>query len=214
MKQRALIFFAALALVFVAAPARAFPEYYALADRAKAESEAKQRHLPLAWLCSLDGVLQSKEARLEFAREMTDLTIATLKDRAVIIYFDTNHTYRVPVLITRAVHAFDADNLAYNTWYIPKVIFTDPDTTKVLAVVTAGQLGEKREAHLISALHIIANDRHAFELAPPPVVPQVVRNQPSDPPKNPGELQGLTFGFVLLIGFGLYFVWRASLKRM
>jgi hypothetical protein len=155
-----------LALVLAAPLARGFPPYYDIAEHDAAQAEARQRHLPVAWLGGFPEDLNVGTPQSGSQADLEQMALSTLRDNAVIIFFDGRNMAPVPPLVHAQFHIQDDGPLPNGAnWKTPKVVFTDPEVTRILGRVAETQMAEDREVSLNSALQLIRNDPTA--LAPP-----------------------------------------------
>jgi len=169
----------ALLVASVAGPvARAFPAYYDISDTAQAQTEARQRNLPLAYLGSYPECLTDGSPKPGSEADLTQMALATLQGNAVVIFFDGHNMAPVPAIIHAQYHIHDDGELPGGiSWYHPKVVFANPEITKILGRVSYTQMKAGRDIPLNSALQVIRNDPTA--LAPPPPTAAPDANGPS-----------------------------------
>lgn len=162
----------ALLVTCVTGPrARAFPAYYDISEHDKAQAEARQRNLPLAWLGSFPECLTEGAPNPGSIADLTQMALATLQDHAVVIFFDGRNMAPVPAIIHAQYHIQDDGPLPGGAaWTSPKVVFSNPEVTKILGRVSYTQMSASRDIPLNSALQVIRNDSTA--LTPPPSTPQ------------------------------------------
>ena len=171
----------ALLLATLAGPvARAFPAYYDISDTAQAQAEARQRNLPLAYLGSYPECLTDSSPTPGSEADLTQMALATLQGNAVVIFFDGHNMAPVPAIIHAQYHIHDDGELPGGiAWYHPKVVFANPEITKILGRVSYTQMKADRDIPLNSALQVIRNDPTA--LAPPPPASTPTATGPSAP---------------------------------
>src|SRR5258708_10815788 len=90
---------ALLVLSLTTSLAQAFPDYYAITDKAQAQAEARQRRLPLAWLGSSPSALANGSPNPGSMADLTQMALATLQGNAVVIFFDGQNMAPVPDII-------------------------------------------------------------------------------------------------------------------
>jgi len=175
---------AALLITCVAGPlARAFPAYYDISEHDKAQAEARQRNLPLAWLGSFPECLTIGTPNPGSIADLTQMALSTLQGNAVVIFFDGHNMAPVPDIIHAQYHIQDDGPLPNGAaWTSPKVVFSNPEVTKILGRVSYTQMKADRDIPLNSALQVIRNDQTA--LAPPPPNPDVAATGASAPGKD------------------------------
>jgi hypothetical protein len=160
---------AAVLLIFcLTAPlALAFPEYYGIPDLAKAQAEARQRNLPLAWLGSFREDLAVGAPEPGSVADLTQMALATLQGNAVVVFFDGRNMDPVPALIHAQFHLHDDAPLSGAAdWISPKVVFSNADVSKILGRVSYTQMKAERDVPLNSAIQVIRNDPTALVAAP------------------------------------------------
>lgn len=159
-----------LALVFAIGPvAQAFPASRDISEHDQAQAEARQRHLPLAWLGGFPEDLNVVNPRPGSQADLEQMALATLQDNAVVIFFDGRNMAPVPALVHAQFHIQDDGPLPNGAaWKTPKVVFTNPEVTQILGRVAATEMSEDREVALNSALQIIRNNPAALA-APAPL---------------------------------------------
>ena len=178
---------AALFLLGFTAPlAPAFPQYYSITDISKAQAEARQRNLPLAWLGSFNESLTVGAPDPGSVADLTQMALATLQDNAVVIFFDGRSMNQVPDFIHAQFHIHDDSGLKGDAdWISPKVVFSDPGITKILGRVSYTEMKADRDIPLNSAIQIIRNNPAA--LVPAPVSAQSAPNGQPGMPVLSGE---------------------------
>lgn len=170
---------ALLFLPLLGVAAHAYPQYYDISDTPKAQAEARQRHLPIAYLGSWPQALTDSPDPGSVA-DLTQMALATLRDKAVIIFFDGANMAPVPALVHAQYHIHDDGDLPDGAaWQSPKIVFTDPDITKILGRVSATQMHSGRDIPLTAALQTIHNDPTA--LAQPGASAPAAATSPSGP---------------------------------
>lgn len=121
---------------------------YRTADLEDAKQEAVAGHKPIAWIASTTkilgepGTISGKNGRAATFHEFF-----ALRNRAVLVFEDAfveNH--KVLPLVDQALHTPDPH------YTPPKVIFLNPDATKVLAMVEYEPDFQKRAQALADAL--------------------------------------------------------------
>jgi len=148
--------------------AEAYQQYYDIAQLEQAQTEAGQRHLPMAWLGSLPANSNTGDSKA--LATQTALTI--LQNQAVVILLDSEKMATVPKVVrTEFEKVDDGPQLKGPSWVSPKVVFTDPEVTKAIGRVSYTQMsGEGTDIAINSALQIIRNTKDALEPAQPAVV--------------------------------------------
>jgi hypothetical protein len=150
----------------------AFPQYYDISDTAQAQAEARQRHLPIAYLGSFPASLTDGSPDPGSIDDLTQMALAALQDHAVVIFFDGRNMAPVPPLIHAQYHLQDDGPLKNGAnWISPKVVFCDPEITKILGRVSYTQMKADRDVPLNSALQVIHNDPQALVPAAAPAPP-------------------------------------------
>ena len=105
--------------------AGAFPSYYDISEHDKAQAEARQRNLPLAWLGSFPESLTVGSPEPGSINDLTQMALATLQDHAVVIFFDCRNMTPVPAIIHAQYHIQDDGPLPNGAnWISPKVVFS------------------------------------------------------------------------------------------
>jgi hypothetical protein len=100
------------------------------------------------------------------------MALATLQGNAVIIFFDGSNMTPVPWLVHAQFHIQDDGPLPGGAaWEVPKIVFTNPEVTKILGRVSATQMGAQREAAIYPVLQAIRDDPTAMLVPPPPPPP-------------------------------------------
>jgi hypothetical protein len=149
--------------------AAAFPEYYSPNTLSQAQAEARQRNLPLAWVGSNPAFLTVGAPDSGSAADLTQMAMDTLRGNAVIVFFDGRSMTLVPDIVHAQYHLHDDGKAAGNAdWVSPKVVFSNPDVTKILGRVSYTQMKDERDIPLNSMLQIIRNDPSALTSAPIP----------------------------------------------
>ncbi len=202
-----------LALVIATGPvAQAFPAYHDISEHDQAQAEARQRHLPLAWLGGFPEDLNVGSPRAGSQADLEQMALATLQDNAVVIFFDGRNMAPVPALVHAQFHIQDDGPLPNGAaWKTPKVVFTNPEVTQILGRVAATEMSEDREVALNSALQIIRNNPAALA-APAPVATDIAGT--SNTTQGNLLVSGLSaasnvddfwhqYGLYLMIGFAL-----------
>jgi hypothetical protein len=207
-----------LALFLTVSIARGFPEYYNIGDHDKAQAEACQRHLALAWVGGFPEDLTRGYLTMGSQAELEQLVMATLYGNVVIIFFDGRNMAPVPDLVHAQFHIQDDGPLSNGaSWVTPKVVFTNPEVTQILGRVSATDLKAKREVALNSALQIIRNNPAALA-APEIPVPTATAPQKSDassvgsPPSDFLSQYGVYCLIIAVGSVGLIF-WIVSARR-
>jgi hypothetical protein len=150
----------------------AFPEYYSPNTLSQAQAEARQRNLPLAWVGSNPAFLTVGAPDPGSAADLTQMAMDTLRGNAVIVFFDGRSMTLVPDLVHAQYHIHDDGKEAGTAdWVSPKVVFSNPDVTKILGRVSYTQMKTDRDIPLNSMLQIIRNDPNALASAPAPAAP-------------------------------------------
>lgn len=191
--------------------AHGFPAYYDIADHDWAQKEARQRMLPLAWVGGFPEDLNIGIPRVGSPADLEQMALFTLRDNAVIIFFDGRYMGPVPPIVHAQFHIHDDDSLPPNiSWLVPKVVFTNPEVTRVLGRVSFTQMKRNRDAALNSALQLIRNNPTALAL------PETPSATPSEPvqAKNDALMNSFSAGSTLLNfwdHYGLYLALGALL---
>jgi hypothetical protein len=137
----------------------AYPDYYQLEDRDKAQAEARQRMLPLVWLVAFPNDLTKPTGSYLTRAYITQMALTSLEGRAVIITADANQLGSLPALIQKEVRTNERDDVLKNPRvYYPKLIFTNPEATKSLGRVSCRQLVRERDVEINVELLTIGND--------------------------------------------------------
>jgi hypothetical protein len=203
-----------LSLFLAGTAAQAAPSYYSIADHDKAQAEARQRNLPLAWVGGIPSDLTVSLPQPGSDADLEQLIMDTLEGSAVIIFFDATHMGPVPGIVHAQFHISDDGPLGGGAaWLIPKIVFTNPEVTKTLGRVSHTQLAADRAAPLKAVLQSIHADPTA--LTPPAPSPEVAAaatttdTDSGQPATTGGSFPGgLTvagivnqYGFFLFLGF-------------
>jgi hypothetical protein len=199
-------FFVFLSAVFLAPFAHGFPAYYDISEHDLAQAEARQRNLPLAWLGGIPEDLNVGNPLSGSQADLEQMAMATLRDNAVIIFFDGRNMAPVPQIVHAQFHIQDDGPLSNGAaWVIPKVVFTNPEVTQILGRVSATQMGEDRDAALNSALQIIRNNPTALTLPEAPS-PSPVTDAASKADATNTDMwsSGLSAGWVVADFFNQY----------
>ncbi len=163
-----------------------YPLYHAISDTAAAQTEARKRNLPLAYLGAYDGDLTTASPAPNSDQDLTQMALAALSGKAVIIFFDGKNMAPVPAIVHAQYHVHDDGELSGGaSWLVPKVVFADPGITKTLGRVSATQMKGSRDVLIISALESIHADPTSLTAAAPPTpaptpVPQTIAGIPID----------------------------------
>jgi hypothetical protein len=122
---------------------------YRLTELSQAQAEARQDGKPLAFIATKLSLLQENELVTGTGGAAASIhAFEALKNAAVIVFTDAyteNHTQ--PSLVDIALHP--PDDVHYTP---PKVVITDPDLTKVIAVVPYTRGYATRQSLLTAAL--------------------------------------------------------------
>jgi len=157
-------------MFFIEPIAQAFPAYHDIAEHDQAQTEARQRNLPLAWLGGFPEDLNVGSPRSGSQADLEQMALATLQGNAVVIFFDGRNMAPVPPIVHAQFHLQDDGSLPNGAaWTTPKVVFTNPEVTQILGRVSATEMGQERDVALNSALQIIQNN--PTDLSPPTPVP-------------------------------------------
>jgi hypothetical protein len=205
-----------LALLF-AEPVRlevqTFPAYYNIYDTAKAQAEARQRKLPLAYLGCFPENLTEVSPEPNSEGDLSQMALATLQGQAVVIFFDGHNMAPVPGMIHGQYHINDDGPLDGGAaWNVPKVVFCNADISKILGRVSCTQMTASREVALNTVLQSIRNNPTALvpaPLPPPTAAVQGIYTTTEDvvPPDTPAnyfaQLTGLTNESLYKIGGAL-----------
>jgi len=199
-------FFVFLSAVFLGPFAHGFPAYYDITEHDQAQAEARQRSLPLAWLGGFPEDLNIGSPRPDSQADLEQMALATLRDNAVIIFFDGRNMAPVPPIVHAQFHIQDDGPLPNGaSWVTPKVVFTNPEVTQILGRVSATDMHAERDAALISALQIIRNNPTALALPPAPSpTPVTDTASKAETPKGDMWLNGLSTGGAVADFFNEY----------
>ncbi len=200
-----------LTVTFVETFAQGFPAYYDISDHDKAQAEARQRNLPLAWLGGFPEVLSMSSTRPDSLGDLQQMAMATLQGNAVIIFFDGKNMAPVPAIVHAQIHIHDDGELPERAdWVRPKVVFTNPEVTQILGRVSETEMRANREVPLNSALQIIRNNPTALAL-PEASSPSPVANTATtpEPDKSDGWLNGLSMVETVIDFFNQYSLYLA-----
>jgi hypothetical protein len=174
-----------LCLSLMPASAGAFPQYHDISDTPAAQAEARQRHLPLAYLGGFSDSLTDGSPEPGSQADLSQMALATLQDKAVVIFFDGRNMGPVPAVVHAQYHIQDDGPLPNGAaWDVPKIVFSDPDITHTLGRVSHTEMKAGRDVPILSALQVIRNDPHVLDSSSaPPVAPPPA--SPSAPPPFP-----------------------------
>jgi len=196
-----------LSVLFLGTLAQGFPAYYDISEHDQAQAEARQRNLPLAWVGGIPEDLNIGSPVQGSNADLEQMTLATLRDNTVIIFFDGRNMAPVPDMVHAQFHIQDDGPLPNGgNWLIPKVVFTNPEVTQILGRVAATQMRAERDAALNSALQIIRNNPAG--MAPPAAPPPVAATaRVATAQSNVDDASGLSSGLAVatfIYGYGLY----------
>jgi hypothetical protein len=136
--------------IFFLPIAPVFGAYYEIGDQAKALAAAKEKKLPVAWVCSYAELMTDGAPTPNGSADLSQMAMESLKGHAVVIFVDGHYMYRVPNIVHRELMTHDEDNLPhFGEWILPKIVFTDPQVTKILVTVAHSQLRDGRDAPII-----------------------------------------------------------------
>ena len=137
--------------------------YYMMANQAQAQAEAREKHLPLAWLSTDISDLSDGSPRPGGRADLAQMAIATLQGRAVIIIVNGNADMpQTPAIVHHQFSALDDTGLPPGVNYFqPKIVFSDPNATKTLGRVWATEMHTDRTIPIESAFQVIKNDPDA-----------------------------------------------------
>lgn len=166
MKLRLYLF---LVVIMTGSSADGFPAYYDIANHAQAQVEARQRNLPLAWVGGFPEILNESNPERGSQADLEQMAMATLQNSAVIIFFDGRNMAPVPMMVHAQFHIQDDGPLPNGaSWVTPKIVFTNPEMTKILGRVSAAQMGAERDAAIYPVLQAIRDNPTAMLVPPPP----------------------------------------------
>ena len=187
--MKSVLVFLALALCLAAPRAQAFPQYHDISDTPAAQNEARDRHLPLAYLGSFPECLTNGAPNPGSMADLTQMALAALQGNAVVIFFDGRNMAPVPAIIHAQYHIQDDGPLEGGAaWTSPKIVFANADISKILGRVSHQEMADNRDIPINSALQVIRNDPEA--LAPPPAA-----STPTPTPPAPDRID-MAFAFV------------------
>jgi hypothetical protein len=156
-------------LLLFGTSAYSYPDYYNISDHAQAQVEARERNLPLAWVGGFPDLLNTPNPEDGSQADLEQLAMKTLRDNAVIIFFDGHNMAPVPGIVHAQFHIHDDGDLPDGaSWNVPKIVFTNPEVTKALGRVSATQLHSGRDGSIFIALQAIRDDPTAMLVPPPP----------------------------------------------
>jgi len=177
MRSLLLIFLLAFGAI-TAAPA--FPQYYDIADRDKAQAEARDRHLPLAWFGGFVSQLTETNPPPGEQADLSQMAMADLQGQAVVVFFEGSNMGPVPGIVHAQDHIADDGPLPGGAaWDAPKIVFTNSEVTRILGRISHTQLKAEGKSALDNLLQKISQDPAALapDAAPASPVPA-----PSPPP--------------------------------
>jgi hypothetical protein len=193
--------------------AQTFPAYYDISDTAKAQAEARQRNLPIAYLGSFPESLTEASPDPDSFGDLSQMALKTLQGQAVVIFFDGHNMGPVPDMIHGQYHIKDDGPLDGGAaWIVPKVVFCNADISKILGRVSRTQMAASREVALNTVLQSIRNDPTALVPAPLPPLSAAAQGlytttedvAPPDTPANYfAQLTGMTNESLYKIGGAL-----------
>jgi hypothetical protein len=138
--------------------------YYTLEDLPKAQDAARQSHLPLAWIDGMLSALSASNPDPNSEDEITQMALAHLKSRVVVIFADAGPTLGQLPAVIRDQQLFQMDDGPLpdgHHYYVPKVCFCDAEITKPLGRVSYTQMHASREAAIDAVLVTINADKTA-----------------------------------------------------
>jgi hypothetical protein len=138
---------------------------YRLSDLEEAKAEAKKTGQPIAFLASdIKSVQSSADPRRKGTAAATIHVFEGLRKVAVIVFSDyTTENHTEPPLVDSALHP--PEDVHYTA---PKVVITDADVTKVIAVVAYHDDAAERQKRLVAATGKIQAERKEPSSAPKP----------------------------------------------
>jgi hypothetical protein len=185
-----------LMVAFSTSLAQGFPDYYDIPSMNLAREEAKQRHLPMAWLGVIPEDLYVSNPLWDSTPGLEQTALTALKDKAVIIVFDHRKINSVPYNVQVQFHLHDKDEMPSDIdWKVPKIVFTSPETGQILGHVSATQLEADHAGAITTALKKIADDA-AVKPTPVATAP------PSD--DNGTSLVTVVIAALVLVGLGCW----------
>lgn len=128
---------------------------YRLAELDEAKAEAKKLGQPLAFLASdIKSIQSNADPRRKGTASATIQVFEGLRKSAVIVFSDyTTENHTEPPLVDAALHPPE------NSRYIaPKVVVTDADVTKVIAVVSYADEAAERQRQILAAIATIRSE--------------------------------------------------------
>jgi hypothetical protein len=163
-------------LFSTAVRAQSYPQYYDISDCAKAEAEAAQRHLPLAWMGGFHSDLSVSNPDPGSEADLTQMALADLQGQAVVVFFEASNMAPVPGIVHAQDHIADDGPLAGGaSWVAPKIVFTNPQVRHVFGRVSETQMKSDRESAINAVLQKIASNPAALQPdAPPPPAVTIV----------------------------------------
>lgn len=206
MISKAQALFWILAMSFLgSAAAGAFPPYYDVTQIDEAKVAARQRTLPLAWMGisphELDGSTNGSFGHISQA------LLPILSDRTVVILFEGPQSNRVPPDIYAQFALMD-DGVLPNGhhWNSPKVVFTNPEGTKILGRISNTQMQRDGiDVAVSSALQIIRNDDAALARTPLSTVESFAPTVIAPPRDKTNVLDSVWNWVVFVVQNSLYF---------
>jgi hypothetical protein len=163
-----------LAFLFLSPVVRAqsYPQYYDIADRDKAQAEAQTRHLPLAWLGGFHKDLADTNAENGSEAELTQMALSNLQGQVVVIFFEGSNMAPVPDIVHAQDHIADDGPLGGGaSWLAPKIVFTNPQVTRILGRVSETQMKADRESAITAMMQTIGHNPAALQTDAAPVQP-------------------------------------------
>ena len=184
------LFLATLFALTATISAHAYPPYYDIADREKAQAEAKERHLPLAWFGGFPDELLPATSNVERSADsqegadLSQMAMDDLQNQAVVIFFDGHNMSPVPAIVHAEDHIADDGPLSGGaSWNPPKIVFTNADVTRVLGRVSHTQMKAEGQMAINSVLKKI--DPTMLADASPPIAPGPATTPPAVTPAAP-----------------------------
>jgi hypothetical protein len=160
----------AFVLVSPAARAQSYPQSYDIADRDKAQAEARDRNLPLAWLGGFHDDLKATDVERGSEAELTQMALTYLQGQAVVIFFEGSNMGPVPAIVHAQDHMADDGSLEGGaSWLAPKIVFTNSQVTRALGRVSETQMKNDRESAISTVLQKILRDPAALQPDTEPV---------------------------------------------
>jgi len=152
--------------------------FYSFAERADAQALARQRHWPLAWLCSMP-IYMTEDPSLDPEAEATQMAFNHLKSQVVIIFVNGSADFGAsPVPVHDQFIIMDDGPVPGGHHFLaPKVVFSNPDATRTLGRVCYTQMKAAGEVAIDAVLSAFPKD--------PDVQTMVNGNPASEPQPTP-----------------------------